>query len=1103
MLRGSADKFTRLLSGFHTDGDKVTNTIIPSITNKKAGKFMVPKNRYHQFINEYCDKIRNHIKPSVISQDPNWFDSTDHPEKARETKGSGSNDELFDSGIVSLTEMFQEGEPTHLIADLDIKYKGEVQSTKITQKTLKTIHTIFAKQLLQHFPSGAKNINTIGIFTSRSKPYYNKHNDTTSDGIHAHFPFIVTDGNYTTLLRNQIYKEIYAQLSETGTLNDAEHTYDERVAKKKGPWSLYGSYKGDCPPYLLNCVYRTDNGESTCITKKFPKFLTKLNEKNQTGGKNQTIAQPIDLLVKLLSVKLPQQPSDFINSDIRSQLQGEYAKFTADKRRKKIEREQKVFVEETGMEKIYGVYEYELQEIRELLSCFSMTRTDDYDQWICVGIYLYIYSPELLPIWQEFSAQCPKKYDPDVCELKWATFKDNPLIKQFTKAKLRSCAHFDNPLRYDQVRIHHVYDMLYMLSKNVNAHDIALILFQMYGKKIKATIESQGDKSIWWVFRGHTWHNEDPRYHLLKYMSTVLVKECEGVLLSMDINSVYQGMSNDAVHKGIYKIMTRLKDPGPKSAILRECELLFLDKDFLKIIDQDPLLFPMQNGVYDFHTFSFRNGRPEDYCTLSSPVTYDPKARNANLVTFIKQILPIPELYHFILERMALCLTGVFFRYFVFAYGKGLNGKSKLLNNLMKVLLGDDYFTTQESTLVTTTRKGAGTASPEIMDLRNKRQLDLEEPDMNDKFNSGFVKWMLSGADITGRGLFSKIYLKFKQTGKLFLLSNNYLQVDDQSLGFWERILVAVFPSKFCDNPDKDPSKFQFKRDPNIERYFQEWAPSLFNLLLPYVQNYLRRGQIPYTPNVIKKSTAKYKASSNYIQSFAMSNLIKTKSNTDFVSVQEIYTRFSEWYRYNKGRNIPDSRQVSSMLESYYFNVDVVMDSKRKSEGWYGYVLKQNQAEFEVSGAGDSTSANKSELDEVFDENLASYAGAKKGGEDDNDFDDYNKFNSLYLTQFAEINDDYQATATDTPSAPSSSSSSSSSSESSPALITAIIKPSPIVSAFSIRGNEKKENSSDDDSDVDIAGTPDDGTMNGEMLGSDDFGGISTKSLDDSGEDDK
>jgi hypothetical protein len=153
------------------------------------------------------------------------------------------------------------------------------------------------------------------------------------------------------------------------------------------------------------------------------------------------------------------------------------------------------------------------------------------------------------------------------------------------------------------------------------------------------------------------------------------------------------------------------------------------------------------------------------------------------------------DLVYSIADAKLFVHDGVSFVVITIAYGKGKNGKTSLINNLLHVLLGDDYFITQDPTLLTTKRASSSSPAPEITELKDKGALVWEETEQSDKLFSGRLKWLLSGADLTGRNLFASKYIRFKSGFKSFLLCNNYPIIDDQSEGMWSRLLVAVFPS--------------------------------------------------------------------------------------------------------------------------------------------------------------------------------------------------------------------------------------------------------------------------------------------------------------------
>ena len=53
-----------------------------------------------------------------------------------------------------------------------------------------------------------------------------------------------------------------------------------------------------------------------------------------------------------------------------------------------------------------------------------------------------------------------------------------------------------------------------------------------------------------------------------------------------------------------------------------EAKELFYDGDFMEKLDTNPYLLCFNNGVMDFKEKEFRDGRPDDYISLSTNINY-------------------------------------------------------------------------------------------------------------------------------------------------------------------------------------------------------------------------------------------------------------------------------------------------------------------------------------------------------------------------------------------------------------------------------------------------------------------------------------------------
>jgi hypothetical protein len=59
-----------------------------------------------------------------------------------------------------------------------------------------------------------------------------------------------------------------------------------------------------------------------------------------------------------------------------------------------------------------------------------------------------------------------------------------------------------------------------------------------------------------------------------------------------------------------------------RERIFKECNSLFYNEKFINSLDADRYLLGFENGIYDFREKRFREGRPEDYVSLSTGFDY-------------------------------------------------------------------------------------------------------------------------------------------------------------------------------------------------------------------------------------------------------------------------------------------------------------------------------------------------------------------------------------------------------------------------------------------------------------------------------------------------
>ncbi len=83
-----------------------------------------------------------------------------------------------------------------------------------------------------------------------------------------------------------------------------------------------------------------------------------------------------------------------------------------------------------------------------------------------------------------------------------------------------------------------------------------------------------------------------------------------------------------------------LKTVSFRNALFEECREVFFDETILQKLDSNTNIWVCNNGVLDFKTMMFRDGRMDDYATLSCGLDYIENPDMAPLEDFLSKIFP-------------------------------------------------------------------------------------------------------------------------------------------------------------------------------------------------------------------------------------------------------------------------------------------------------------------------------------------------------------------------------------------------------------------------------------------------------------------------------
>lgn len=296
--------------------------------------------------------------------------------------------------------------------------------------------------------------------------------------------------------------------------------------------------------------------------------------------------------------------------------------------------------------------------------------------------------------------------------------------------------------------------------------------------------------------------------------------------------------------------------------------------------DNDPFLLKVENGVINLETGEFREHRISDKLLKKAAVTYDPNATCPIYDRFMNQImLGDQEMVTYLDKVLGYSLTGDISEevFFVF-YGKGQDGKSKLIETI-SALIGDYGHKAESKTILQnqTERISEGIAS-----MAGKRLVYVSETGDGQAFNEGRIKELTGDEFIRARLLYSNS-IQFKQTYKIFLLTNKRPAIAGTDKGIWRRVRIIPFNLSI---PDEE-------RDNKLAQKLRAELPGILNRLIRGCLLWQQEGL--EIPAKVQQAIDAYKEEMDVIGEFLKECCIISNNPKDRVGILPLYIQFREW----------------------------------------------------------------------------------------------------------------------------------------------------------------------------------------------------------------
>lgn len=779
---------------------------------------------------------------------------------------------LFNNIDLSLTEKHEDFGP--MLIDLDFRFEVDILTRMHNETHIKKFVNLYIQEICEVFNIEKDDPKLVAFVFERDGPYQDK--SMTKDGIHIMFPFIVSYPNAQYHIRDNILKKIGDIFEEIPNLKNKNKIADivDRSVIYTNNWLLFGCKKPNLEAYKISYIFNglLDNipvDEYNFSDTNLPRFFSIRNKKDSD-------LTPI--------------------------------------RESKKELLETMNVKKKNIKKISSHINYDIEQIKAIVSILSTDRAESYNSWIEVGWTLHnidCNSQELLNIWIEFS-QKSSKFKEGICEKEWEKSKSEGL----NIGSLHFWAKNDSPEKYKAIMEEDINRDIEKTTKTPTNYVIASVLYKMFKYDFKYSC------SEWYMYKNHVWHKETDGMSLRTKISNDLCDKYIHLISSFNIASKKDITEEEREEykkrgKELLDIVKNLGNTPFKENIMKECKELFSDKEFSNKLDNNPYLIGFNNGVYDLQKQELREGRPDDYIEMNTgidKISFDENHEHwPDLKQFIDTVFYEEDTREYFLTYLASCIQGhnaeEKFRIWT---GVGSNGKSKILELFVHSM--GMYAIKFPITMLTGKRAASNACTPEIVQSKGKRFGYFEEPSEDEKINAGLLKEFTGGDKIKARGL-HKEPIEFKPQFKLALLCNEMPKVPPHDTGTWRRLEVIEFKSRFCENP-KEPNEFPI--DKQLSEKLKNWRELFMALLIDvYYVEYKKNGiKVPYD---VEKFTQEFRKQCDLYDEFVYDNLDDTKNPSDVISINDIYEEFKLWHddAYNNHK-CPSKNEFKKYLSKRY-----------------------------------------------------------------------------------------------------------------------------------------------------------------------------------------
>ncbi len=371
-----------------------------------------------------------------------------------------------------------------------------------------------------------------------------------------------------------------------------------------------------------------------------------------------------------------------------------------------------------------------------------------------------------------------------------------------------------------------------------------------------------------------------------------------------------------------------------KKRLMAEAQDQFHDGNFLNIIDENPNLMGVANGIIEIcedHAF-FRQGEPEDFVTKASDTFYpeDPNFGWSSpevkmFMDWMNKCFINTDLREYFLRMMASALrSGNSDKIAPFFTGPSGNNSKSTVKKLLESVFGC-YAHTLPTELLTEKPRSSGGPNPALALAKCAKLTFVDEPSASDTIKDGIFKKIVSGAG--GDTIFARLLNEngggMKPCFLMIIICNRIPTFANPDKAIQNRFVVVPFMSEWVtDAPESEAEQYRQGRF-KLDKHFEDKIPYMSSgALWTFVQKYHDYSKYGLqTPEIVKKHNERYWIETDVYLAFInesihtaiIPNSISTENPkglpNDNVRLlfSDVFIMFKTWYEDNyPNRKLPD-----------------------------------------------------------------------------------------------------------------------------------------------------------------------------------------------------